>query len=403
MGTHPIFEADFDCLTGMGLNGNKFPWYRERLRNKYSKDVNPILNHKNWTFVKNGLDDFRDGMPPDPGHDWVVRPKRGPEPALLTGKKEPARPKLSAPRSDLTRKLNSEELYYSKQIPAADRRRRRVKELEANLLGHPLALFPTLENGLSPELYEEIVDILEPDLLDMSDSETEESPSSVEPVLPPINAKVQNSEKDIEEPEKERAIAYEKLFRKKRTPTDNIKTLELERHERKIKQIAKDFIDWSKVLGEDGPELSEDTIQALFASGYSQSKETASVNVVELSSVPPELRAQAGLPPVPVEPVQPKNQDQTIKAPQKYRYGAWYLKPELWKRLATNEPMIDPEELTRQENNEANRASHELHQELAALHGAKAYRKYLETSGVKKPEFMKAIGKIQDEELQKDQ
>ena len=136
----------------MGLNGNKFPWYRERLRNKYSKDVNPILNHKNWTFVKNGLDDFRDGMPPDPGHgklnlrsllcnfyilflaksnatfwDWVVRPKRGPEPALLTGKKEPARPKLSAPRSDLTRKLNSEELYYSKQIPAADRRRRRVK------------------------------------------------------------------------------------------------------------------------------------------------------------------------------------------------------------------------------------------------------------------------------------
>lgn len=57
------------------------------------------------------------------------------------------------------------------------------------MLGHPLALFPTLENGLSPELYEEIVDILEPDLLDMSDSETEESPSSVEPVLPPINAK----------------------------------------------------------------------------------------------------------------------------------------------------------------------------------------------------------------------
>ena len=75
---------------------------------------------------------------------------------------------------------------------------------------------------------------------------------------------VQNSEKDIEEPEKERTIAYEKLFRKKRTPTDNIKTLELERHERKIKQIAKDFIDWSKVLGEDGPELSEDTIQVSY-------------------------------------------------------------------------------------------------------------------------------------------
>ena len=74
---------------------------------------------------------------------------------------------------------------------------------------------------------------------------------------------MQNSEKEKDDPERERAIAYEKLFRKKRTPTDNIKTLELERHERKIKQIAKDFIHWSKVLGEDGPELSEDTIQVI--------------------------------------------------------------------------------------------------------------------------------------------
>ena len=57
------------------------------------------------------------------------------------------------------------------------------------MLGHPLALFPTLENGLSPELYEEIVDILEPDLLDMSDSETDEHPSPEEPILPQINIK----------------------------------------------------------------------------------------------------------------------------------------------------------------------------------------------------------------------
>ena len=37
-----------------------------------------------------------------------------------------------------------------------------------------LALFPDLEQGLNPELYEEIVDILDPDLLDIigSDDET---------------------------------------------------------------------------------------------------------------------------------------------------------------------------------------------------------------------------------------
>ena len=55
------------------------------------------------------------------------------------------------------------------------------------------------------------------------------------------------------------------------------------------------------------------------------------------------------------------------------RYDAkWCCKnSRRWKRLAANEPMLDPEEITRQETNEANRASHELHQELAALHGAK--------------------------------
>jgi hypothetical protein len=35
-----------------------------------------------------------------------------------------------------------------------------------------LALFPTLEDGLSPELYEEIVDILDPDLIDIADGES---------------------------------------------------------------------------------------------------------------------------------------------------------------------------------------------------------------------------------------
>jgi len=387
----------------MGLNGNKFPWYRERLRTKYSKDVNPILNHKNWTFVKNGLDDFRDGMPPDAGEDWVVRPKRGPEPNLIEGANERARNNLSASRSSQTKRLTPIELYYSKQIPAADRRRRRVAELEENLLGHPLALFPHLENGLSPELYEEIVDILDPDLIDIDGSDSEETPdqsSTHEPLNEP-NSETKSTSRLAKEADKQKSIPYEKLFRKKRSPTDNIKTLELERHEKKIKEIAAGFVEWSNMLGEDGPTLGQDTIQALFASGYSQSKQTtSSVHVVELGSIPPELRAQAGLPPVPTDP-QNLDQGKTEKK-GRYRYGAWYLKPETWKRLEKGEHILDPEEVTRQENNEAKIAAHNLHLELAPLHGAHAFRKYLEFMGRKKPEFMKEIGAIQDEELAKD-
>lgn len=47
--------------------------YKERIRTKLIKSMHPnsiskFLNTKDWTFVKDGLDDFRDGLPP-PAHD----------------------------------------------------------------------------------------------------------------------------------------------------------------------------------------------------------------------------------------------------------------------------------------------------------------------------------------------
>lgn len=51
--------------------------YRERLKNKYltkksqhEKEV--ILDSKQWVFVKDGLDDFRDGKPP-PQDDILIK------------------------------------------------------------------------------------------------------------------------------------------------------------------------------------------------------------------------------------------------------------------------------------------------------------------------------------------
>ena len=38
--------------------------------------------------------------------------------------------------------------------------------MENTLLEHPLMLLPGLEEGLEPELYDEVIDILDPDLLD---------------------------------------------------------------------------------------------------------------------------------------------------------------------------------------------------------------------------------------------
>ena len=58
------------------------------------------------------------------------------------------------------------EAFFSRKIPASERRRARIKELENTLLEHPLMLLPGLEEGLEPELYDEVIDILDPDLLD---------------------------------------------------------------------------------------------------------------------------------------------------------------------------------------------------------------------------------------------
>ena len=61
---------------------SKYPWYKERLKTKYSKDINPVNYYKNWTFLKDGQDDFRDGFP-STDENVIIKPRRGPSPAFL--------------------------------------------------------------------------------------------------------------------------------------------------------------------------------------------------------------------------------------------------------------------------------------------------------------------------------
>ena len=52
--------------------------YKERIHTKYIKSLNKndssqLLIAKNWTFLKDGLDDFRDGLPPPIDGDTVLK------------------------------------------------------------------------------------------------------------------------------------------------------------------------------------------------------------------------------------------------------------------------------------------------------------------------------------------
>ena len=190
------------------------------------------------------------------------------------------------------------------------------------------------------------MDILDPDLLDMigSDDESDASNQSENMVQPKqedsedlLNASLDSI---LSENTK---LDYSRILKKNKNQGVASKTAELELHERKIKNIAKEFCKWSEELGEGGPCLEEETIEALFASGYSQAKQSSGpVHVVELNSIPPELRAKAGLT---IGDKQTKLEElhKSVEKPAKYRYGAWYLKPETWTRLGSFQTLSDPQ------------------------------------------------------------
>jgi hypothetical protein len=293
--------------------------------------------------------------------------------------------------------FSAKELLISKRIPAAERKLKRVLKLEDNLLAHPLALFPNLEQGLNPELFEEVVDILDPDLLDMlvSEGSSEKSSrkmSSTENDKPDVKPEIHTAEVNDE------IFDYATILRKKKNQGLDIKTAELEQHEKKIKNIANNFCQWSESLGEGGPCLEEETIEALFASGYSQAKQASGpVHVIELSSIPPELRTQAGL--GSIQPTKERSLDEMHKKvknnSKKFKYGAWYMKPNTWKK-ETQSDRIDPDLQKAPLDSEQQKKTEKLHAKIATLHGAKAFRKYLEENSRKRPEFMNTIAELQD-------
>ncbi|CAF4401182.1 unnamed protein product [Rotaria socialis] len=134
--------------------------YRERIKMKYPCNINT----QNWKFVKDGLDDFRDGLPP-PHDDIILQPDKGPGPVLIS---ETRRIKSSAAKT--RNRLKDHQVYFSKEIPAVERRREAIDNYISTILTHPMAFFEHFNQTLPPEMYERLTRLLEAELL-RSDSE----------------------------------------------------------------------------------------------------------------------------------------------------------------------------------------------------------------------------------------
>lgn len=141
------------------------PWYKERLKTKYlkslkAKEISKTLVGKNWVLLKNGLDDFRDGLPPVTDGNFIIQHKNTLGSNIVHKTQAASLKALSrkAPR------FTKHQICYSIKFPLAEERWNKLELLEYSLLQHPLALFPHLEKCVDPKVFIDIVNITDPEI-----------------------------------------------------------------------------------------------------------------------------------------------------------------------------------------------------------------------------------------------
>jgi len=350
---------------------------------KVIRDINPSLYAKRWTFIKTGLDDFRDGFPPTID-EYTLSMKQSFTPLIKHDDNLTLPQRLST--ADAKKRLSNKEIFYSRRIPASERRRKRIDQVERTLSEHPLLLLPELDDSLPTELYEDVVDILDPNLLEMLENgafamQSNESLDSYE------SSSTRSHDSDD--------LPNYSAFLEKRSKIARMKD-NYETYDRKASTLINDFCLFARTLGDDGPAFIEDSIAELFAPAFRKHKARSAVQVVQLGTIPLELRAMAGLQPVPPDPTSKIDPNDGKKKTEKYRYGAWYLKPSSWKRLLKEDKLEDPFTKSHMKKTQLEKKKAAFHEELAGLHGTKAFQKYLNQRGKKEPLFMRDIINISD-------
>ncbi|XP_044134252.1 protein FAM47E-like isoform X2 [Bufo gargarizans] len=401
-------------LTGLRSDSQppRYPWYKERLHKKFLKESNHklnlsgALNSQQWKFLPRGTADFRDGYPS--GTDATSVPAtKGSDVFLQNVADDPE------PTEKHKKRFTKEQTYFSKLLPQQQARREYIAGIEYGLVQHPLALYPHLEEGVPPDLFEEIVGILDPEMRLRSASGSYEGiPEDQEeenvPSLTPAEQQEVQSVKSREESTRQSSMSeqsrpknpykwlsnQEPVPEEKKSKTTQSFTPVLDEN---IKEVTKEFCDWVTSLGGEPCNVNESTIFSLFASGY-ETKPALSVpiHVVELNNVPPELRMSVGmsLQQGTTKTSEPRNAQQSKESTYcpswvKTRYGAWYLDPKTWKMQNVNEPLKDP--ATEKKGPHSTERISQKDEELLQLHGTIAFKDFIDKKGYRKPEFLNKL------------
>jgi hypothetical protein len=377
------------------------PWYKERLKEKYlAKDKlkrERIIDPKQWTFIKDGLDDFRDGLPP-PHEDLLLKPNKGPSPTI---KNDPTKTRVKQSVLSPTSRFTQDQIYFSKRLPMAEAKKQNIEKLIEDLNSHPLSIYDHFEKALPPELYQEVLEILDPDsrgerpltehsmMSNLSSKYQDEVNyrKNIRDEVHRLEEKLKESKLEKKEEQKPQRNMYKWIIRKedakanklKSNDADKIKDENIDNH---IKEVTAEFCDWIKSLGGEH-NIDQVTLTSLFASGYDTKPPlSVPIHVVELSNIPAELRPSAFIPPVAKSDAQStekyvfRDSKSTAKGNQQ-RYGAWYLPREQWQLMSANEKLVDPKLKNDPQKEESKRKVEEMNARLAPLHGSSAFKAFV--------------------------
>ncbi|RMX37486.1 hypothetical protein pdam_00012836 [Pocillopora damicornis] len=360
------------------------PWYKERLETKYIKPRklrgnSETLIGTSWTFLEKGSDDFRDGLPPDANYNYIKKTNTGLGPNI-TGSDET----INEYMNDRVR-FTKNEACFSRYI-----------------------------------VFEDVVEILDPEMnidsetgdeeMQESDEDSEEAKGAgdqdeLQSLKSGGSGKVSNSESEKDQSK----LTYKWLpkqedVQKEESKRASRRKAESPTSDARIQEVTKEFCEWVAGLGGQSNNIEESTVMSLFASGY-ETKPALSVpiHVVELTNVPPELRMNTGSPlPKPSEtrqvPETEKEKAKTKYTPSwvKVKYGAWYLSPSTWKARASGEPLQDPKAQQDKTLSESKKKSQKLDNVLSTMHGAKAFKDFIDKKNTRVPEFLEVVAEHQE-------
>ncbi|KAF0886701.1 FA47E protein, partial [Crocuta crocuta] len=378
-------------LEPMPLGMTCKPWYKDKLPSKcFAKHKNNVLkfptslDSRRWIFVKEGLDDFRRGCPPC--EDLITRsPKEGFLPIIAHRVPQPA-------PTQSHKKLTKEADPFSTLSPAQLARKAFMEDTEAHLTEHPLAFYPSLEKNLPADLLLKVLKVLDPD------RKLEATWASCENTEKKKKSPTKLSKKrpaKVEFPKKTPGSYPDKVpLEEKRSSTNDL--LEIPPIHRQIPRGVRKFCKWVATFGDMG--IDEEFIMKLFDIGYECKLSREMVCLKKLNQVPMDLKNRKGLGEMEGIrfSVQGKDWEKKLQPPQnpykpnwvKIRYGAWYLKPKLWKKLINDEPLIDPKVLLEAQDGSLNVPEKDI---IEDLYGTIAFKDFIQLKGYRMPGFLERL------------